>query len=126
MSDTLLIVESPAKAKAIQKYLGKGYTVKASMGHVRDLPENKLAVNVEKDFKPTFVILPKKKSVVAELHAAAQHADTILLAADPDREGEAICYHLAEILQRHGKARGEGPPARDHLRRREGGRGQAR
>jgi DNA topoisomerase I len=103
MSDTLLIVESPAKAKAIQKYLGKGYTVKASMGHVRDLPENKLAVNVEKDFKPTFVILSKKKAVVAELHSAAQKADAVLLAADPDREGEAICYHLAEILKDTGK-----------------------
>jgi DNA topoisomerase I len=99
MPDTLLIVESPAKAKAIQKYLGKGYTVKASMGHVRDLPENKIAVNVEKDFQPTFVILPKKKAVVAELHAAAQKASAILLAADPDREGEAICYHLSELLK---------------------------
>ena len=103
MSEILLIVESPAKAKAIQKYLGTGYMVKACMGHVRDLPENKLAVNVEKDFTPTFVILPKKKSVVAELHSAAQHAEAILLAADPDREGEAICYHLAEILKDTGK-----------------------
>jgi DNA topoisomerase-1 len=99
MPDTLLIVESPAKAKAIQKYLGRGYSVKASMGHVRDLPGNKIAVNVERDFKPTFVILPKKKAVVAELHAAAQRASSILLAADPDREGEAICYHLSELLK---------------------------
>ncbi len=103
MSQTLLIVESPAKAKAIQKYLGKGFTVKASMGHVRDLPSNKMAVDVEKDFRPTFVILPKKKTAVAEIHAAAQKAGAILLAADPDREGEAICYHLQEILKDTGK-----------------------
>ncbi|MGC8762350.1 MAG: type I DNA topoisomerase [Acidobacteriota bacterium] len=99
MANTLLIVESPAKARSIQKYLGKGYVVKASMGHVRDLPPNKLAVDVEKDFRPTFVLLPKKKTVVQEIRAAAAKASSVLLAADPDREGEAICYHLQEILK---------------------------
>ena len=99
MPDTLLIVESPAKAKAIQKYLGKGFSVKASMGHVRDLPTNKISVDVEHEFRPTFVVSPKKKTVVAEIHGAAKRAGQILLAADPDREGEAICYHLAEVLK---------------------------
>ncbi len=103
MPDTLLIVESPAKARAIQKYLGRGFTVKASMGHVRDLPSNKLSVDVEKDFRPTFVVLPKKKAVVKEIREAAHKVKEILLAADPDREGEAICYHLAELLKEDGK-----------------------
>ncbi len=103
MSSTLLIVESPAKAKTIGKYLGKEFVVKACMGHVRDLPENKLAVDVEKDFTPTFVILPGKKAVVSEIVAAAKKSGRILLAADPDREGEAICYHLQEILKDLGK-----------------------
>jgi DNA topoisomerase-1 len=99
MPDTLLIVESPAKAKAIHKYLGKGYQVKASMGHIRDLPDKKLSVDIEGDFRPTFEVSPKKRAVVAEIHAAAKRAGQVLLAADPDREGEAICYHLAELLK---------------------------
>ena len=99
MSSTLVVVESPAKAKAIQKYLGKGYTVKACMGHFRDLPKNKEGVNLEKGFEPTFVLDPKKKAIVTELQSAAKKSDRILLAADPDREGEAICYHLNEILK---------------------------
>jgi DNA topoisomerase-1 len=103
MASTLLIVESPAKAKTIGKYLGKGFNVKASMGHVRDLPDKKIAVDVEKDFAPSFAILPSKKTVVSEIHGAAKRADNILLAADPDREGEAICYHLGEILKDTGK-----------------------
>lgn len=99
MARTLLIVESPAKAKAIQKYLGDKFTVVASMGHVRDLPQNKIAVDVEKGFRPTFAILAKKKTTVASIQSAAGKAGAILLGADPDREGEAICYHLAEILK---------------------------
>src|SRR5512135_556906 len=99
MPSTLVVVESPAKAKAIQKYLGKGYSVKACMGHFRDLPKNKEGVNLEKGFEPTFVLDPKKKAIVTELQAAAKKSDRILLAADPDREGEAICYHLNEILK---------------------------
>src|SRR5512143_655866 len=99
MSNTLVIVESPAKAKAIQKYLGKGFTVKACMGHFRDLPENKLGVDLDHGLQPSFVIQAKKKAIVTEIKSAAKKADDVLLAADPDREGEAICYHLHEILK---------------------------
>ena len=99
MADTFLVVESPAKAKAISKYLGKGFTVKASMGHVRDLPAKKIAVDPKKNFEPTFVVLPAKKATAKELLSIAQRSKNILLAADPDREGEAICYHLGEILK---------------------------
>jgi DNA topoisomerase-1 len=98
MPKSLVIVESPAKAKTINKYLGSDYTVKASMGHVMDLPKKDLGVNVEKDFKPTYIAIPAKKDVIAELKAAAAKADDIYLAADPDREGEAICAHLRELL----------------------------
>lgn len=99
MSETLLVVESPSKARTISKYLGKGFVVKASMGHIRDLPHNKIAVDVEKDFQPSFVILSTKKKTVSELKSEAAKTKKILLAADPDREGEAICYHLAEIFK---------------------------
>jgi DNA topoisomerase-1 len=106
MPNTLVIVESPAKAKAIQKYLGKGFAVKACMGHFRDLPENKLGVDLEHGLQPTFVIQQKKKAIVAELRSASKKAGDILLAADPDREGEAICYHLHEILKENEKTIG--------------------
>jgi len=98
LARSLVIVESPAKAKTILKYLGKGYTVKASVGHVRDLPKSKLGVDEENDFEPTYQILEGKTKVVAELKKAAADADTIFIATDPDREGEAIGWHLAEIL----------------------------
>ncbi len=98
MSKSLVIVESPAKAKTINKYLGAGYTVKASMGHVMDLPKKELGVNVDKGFKPTYIAIPGKKELIHELESAAKNADAIYLAADPDREGEAICAHLSELL----------------------------
>ncbi|HEV2232168.1 MAG TPA: type I DNA topoisomerase [Terriglobia bacterium] len=98
MPKSLVIVESPAKAKTINKYLGSDYTVKASMGHVMDLPKKDLGVNIEKDFKPTYIAIPAKKDVIAQLQAAAAKASDIYLAADPDREGEAICSHLRELL----------------------------
>ena len=98
MPNRLVIVESPAKAKTINKYLGKGYTVKASMGHVRDLPKSKLGVDVEKGFEIDYEILPTRKKIMDELKKAAKEADEIFLAADPDREGEAICWHLAQEL----------------------------
>ena len=98
MPKSLVIVESPAKAKTINKYLGSDYTVKASMGHVMDLPKKDLGVDVEKDFRPTYIAIPAKKDVIAELKAAAAKVDNIYLAADPDREGEAICAHLRELL----------------------------
>ena len=98
MAKNLVIVESPAKAKTINKYLGKDFEVKASMGHVRDLPKKKLGVDVKKGFAAEYEILPTRKKVLDELKAAAKDADTIFLAADPDREGEAICWHLSESL----------------------------
>src|SRR3954464_15389660 len=96
---SLVIVESPAKATTINKYLGKDYVVKASLGHVKDLPKSKLGVDIEHDFEPTYVESPGKDKVIKELRAAAKTADRIFLAADPDREGEAICQHLKEILE---------------------------
>jgi DNA topoisomerase-1 len=99
MSKSLVIVESPAKAKTIGKYLGKGYVVKASLGHVKDLPKSDLAVDVDKGFEPTYEVIEGKKKLIGELKSAAKGADTIYLAADPDREGEAICFHLQEELQ---------------------------
>src|SRR5215471_20133319 len=98
MARSLVIVESPAKAKTINKYLGSAYTVKASMGHVMDLPKKDLGVAVEKHFRPSYSVIPSKKSVIQELKSAAEKADAIYLAADPDREGEAICAHLRELL----------------------------
>jgi DNA topoisomerase-1 len=98
MAKSLVIVESPAKAKTINKYLGADFVVKASMGHIMDLPKKDLGVNLEKDFEPTYITIPKKEAIIRELKAAAQKADFIYLAADPDREGEAICAHLRELL----------------------------
>src|SRR6266404_9495280 len=95
---SLVIVESPAKANTINKYLGDDYVVKASLGHVKDLPKSKLGVDVEHDFEPVYDIIPGKEKIVKELRSAAKSAGRILLAADPDREGEAICQHLKEIL----------------------------
>ena len=103
MGKSLVIVESPAKAKTINKFLGRNYIVKASMGHVRDLPKKTLGVDEKKDFKPTYEILPGRKKVIDELKKAAASADRIFLAPDPDREGEAICWHLAEILKKINK-----------------------
>src|SRR5712691_3094474 len=95
---SLVIVESPAKANTINKYLGSDYVVKASLGHVKDLPKSKLGVDVEHDFEPVYDVIPGKEKVIKELRAAAKTAGKIFLAADPDREGEAICQHLKEIL----------------------------
>src|SRR5437868_13810553 len=98
MANSLIIVESPAKTKTLKNILGKGYDVRASMGHVRDLPKSKLSIDVEHDFAPTYQVIPDKKKVIADLRAAAKNADTVYLASDPDREGEAIAWHLAEAL----------------------------
>ncbi len=98
MGKSLVVVESPAKAKTIKKYLGREFEVRASIGHIKDLPKNKLGVDVEEDFAPSYAIIPSKEKVVKELRTAAKGADVIYLAADPDREGEAICQHLAEEL----------------------------
>ncbi|MGN0493301.1 MAG: type I DNA topoisomerase [Acutalibacteraceae bacterium] len=94
----LVIVESPTKVKSIKKYLGSGYEVMASMGHVRDLPKSKLGVDIEHDFKPQYVNMSDKKDLIKTLKTAAADSDQVLLATDPDREGEAISWHLAQIL----------------------------
>jgi len=98
LSKGLVIVESPAKAKTIQKYLGKGYTVEASLGHVKDLPKSNLGVDIENDFDTEYIVIPGKEKVVTKLKKLAISADKIYLAPDPDREGEAIAAHLAEEL----------------------------
>ncbi|UXR31938.1 type I DNA topoisomerase [Staphylococcus simulans] len=99
MADNLVIVESPAKAKTIEKYLGKRYKVIASMGHVRDLPRSQMGVDVEDDFEPKYITIRGKGPVVQELKRHAKKAKKIFLASDPDREGEAIAWHLANILK---------------------------
>ena len=98
MGKTLVVVESPAKAKTIKKYLGSKYEVMASKGHIKDLPK-KLGIDIEKGFQETYEVVPGKEKVVQELKAAAKSASAILLATDPDREGEAIAWHLAEELK---------------------------
>src|SRR6187397_1524133 len=98
MAKALVVVESPAKAKTINKYLGREYTVLASMGHVRDLPKSKLGVDVDEGFAPVYEPIAARKKVIAELKSAAKDATDIYIATDPDREGEAIGWHLAEEL----------------------------
>src|SRR4051812_22731793 len=96
MSKALVVVESPAKAKTINKYLGRNYKVIASMGHVRDLPKSKLGVDVEDGFEPSYEVIASRKKVLKELKDGAKGVDEIFIATDPDREGEAIGWHLAE------------------------------
>ncbi|HEV2499538.1 MAG TPA: type I DNA topoisomerase [Terriglobia bacterium] len=103
MAKSLVIVESPTKAKTINKYLGSEYTVKASMGHVMDLPKKELGVDLDKGFDPTYIVIPGKKDLIEELKSAAKKSDAVYLAADPDREGEAICAHLHDLLARKTK-----------------------
>ncbi len=104
MPKHLVIVESPAKAKTINKFLGRNYSVKASMGHIRDLPKSKIGVDVEKDFQPQYVNSRDKSKVIKELKDAAKKADSVILAPDPDREGEAIAWHLQELLAKEVKS----------------------
>lgn len=99
MGKKLVIVESPAKSKTISKYLGRDFIVKASMGHVKDLPKSKLAIDIENDFKPHYIIIPKRRKIIKELQELAEKSEKIFLCADPDREGEAICFHLFELLK---------------------------
>ncbi|RJE86739.1 type I DNA topoisomerase [Paenibacillus sp. 1011MAR3C5] len=99
MADSLVIVESPAKAKTIGKYLGSKYIVKASMGHIRDLPKSQIGVEVENDFNPKYITIRGKGSVLKELKDASKKVKNVFLAADPDREGEAIAWHLAHYLE---------------------------
>ena len=98
MAKSLIIVESPAKTRTLRNFLGSGYDIEASMGHVRDLPKSKLGVDVENSFEPQYIPIPERKEVIKKLKAAAKKADTVYLASDPDREGEAIAWHLKETL----------------------------
>src|SRR5689334_2750404 len=98
MAKRLIIVESPAKTKTLKNFLGANYRIEASMGHVRDLPKSKLGVDVEQKFEPTYVVIPERKDVIKRLKEAAKDAEEIYLASDPDREGEAIAWHLQETL----------------------------
>ena len=124
MPKGLVIVESPGKVKAIQKYLGKGFTVEASFGHVKDLPKSTLGVDVDNEFETEYVVIPGKEKIVAKLKKLALSMDTIYLASDPDREGEAIAAHLAEELgdgakkkKKKKKTKGEEDGAGERIRR---------
>ena len=94
----LVIVESPAKARTIEKYLGNHYQVVASMGHLRDLPKSTMGVDIDGDFTPQYLPVKDRADVIADLKKRAKSADTVYLATDPDREGEAISWHLKELL----------------------------
>src|SRR5438477_2108205 len=113
----LVIVESPAKAKTIQKYLGTGYTVEASLGHVKDLPKSTLGVDIENDFDTEYIVIPGKEKVVARLKKLAGSADMIYLAPDPDREGEAIAAHLADELSNGSKSKKKRKEEAQRIRR---------
>ncbi|HVF68947.1 MAG TPA: type I DNA topoisomerase [Xanthomonadales bacterium] len=101
----LVIVESPTKAKTISKFLGKDYEIKFSMGHVMDLPKSKLSIDVENNFTPLYEVIADKKSLIAELKKLAKNADTVILATDPDREGEAIASHVKDVLSENQKSK---------------------
>ncbi|MCI0489839.1 MAG: type I DNA topoisomerase [Blastocatellia bacterium] len=105
MAKTLVVVESPSKAKTINKYLGPGYKVIASIGHVKDLPKKGIGIDFDNNFEPTYEVIPGKEKVIKQLKSAAKDADTIYVATDPDREGEAIGWHLKEELEGRGKNR---------------------
>ena len=97
--NNLVIVESPSKAKTIGKYLGPEYTVKASMGHLRDLPKSTMGVDIENGFVPEYIPMESKTEIISDLRKAAKNADAVYLATDPDREGEAISWHLQALLE---------------------------
>jgi len=99
MAKNLVIVESPTKEKTISKFLGSSYVVKSSYGHIRDLPKSKLGVDVDKDFEPKYIAMPKAKKVISELKKLSDKASKVYLATDYDREGEAIAWHLKEALK---------------------------
>jgi DNA topoisomerase-1 len=105
LAKKLVIVESPAKARTLEKFLGKGFAVEACGGHVRDLPRKSLGVKIAKDFEPTYKVIKSKEKIIKALKAAAQKADSIFLAPDPDREGEAIAWHLKALLGENGKVK---------------------
>jgi DNA topoisomerase-1 len=96
MAKALLIVESPAKEKTIQRYIGEDYIVESSVGHVKDLPPNRLGIEINDDFRPEYEVIAAKKKVMQRLKKIAREVDRVYLALDPDREGEAIAWHIAE------------------------------
>jgi DNA topoisomerase I len=104
MKDKVVIVESPAKARTLEKILGKGYSLKASLGHIRDLPKSQIGVDIENGFVPRYVVPTDKKKLVTDLKAAVKDASAVFLATDPDREGEAISWHLSEVIDGHSKS----------------------
>src|SRR5262245_19095421 len=105
MPKALVVVESPSKAKTINKYLGTGYKVVASVGHIKDLPKKGIGIDFDNNFEPTYQVIPGKEKVIRELKSAAKDAETIYVATDPDREGEAIGWHIKEELEGRGKSR---------------------
>src|SRR5210317_2076996 len=103
VSKPLVIVESPTKVRTVKKYLGKDYNVAATVGHIKDLPNKEMGIDVENGFKPKYKNIPGKQKVIKNLRAAAGDAGEIYLAPDPDREGEAIAYHTSEVLKKKGR-----------------------
>src|SRR3989344_4296632 len=101
----LVVVESPTKARTLRRFLGSDYEIKASMGHIMDLPKSKLGVDTEKNFKPDFQLVDAKKKVISDLKTASKAVKTVILATDPDREGEAIAAHVRDILLEEDKAK---------------------
>ena len=95
---SLIIVESPAKIKTLRKFLGDEYMFESSVGHIRDLPEREFGIDIEHDFEPKYVLMPEKEQIINKLIKAASECDTVYLSPDPDREGEAIAWHISEIL----------------------------
>ncbi len=103
MAKPLIVVESPTKVRTIKKYLGKVYNVAATVGHVKDLPQKEMGIDIDGGFKPKYITIPGKQKVISELRRAAGDTKDIYLAADPDREGEAIAWHTSEILKKKGR-----------------------
>src|SRR4030066_524677 len=103
MANSLIVVDSPTKVKTIKKFLGSDFNVVASMGHIKDLPKSTLGIDLEKDFEPTYKVIETKKKTIDELTKAAKAAENIYLAPDPDREGEAIAWHIAEVVEAKNK-----------------------
>src|SRR5438477_170805 len=105
LPEGLIIVESPAKARTLKRFLGDRFDVRASMGHVRDLPEKEIAVDVEAGFKPRYEVVESRRKTIGELRSAAKKDSDVILASDPDREAEAIAWHLVEVLERRSPSR---------------------
>ena len=105
----LIVVESPTKARTLSRFLGKDYVVEATMGHIKDLPKSDLAVDIEHDFAPNYVLMEKKSENIKKIRTAAGKSDSIYIATDPDREGEAIAQHVEEILHENPKSQMPNP-----------------